>query len=210
MTDDLDDLKAMMTDATPKPDATKRAANLALAQKNFETLQGSRDPARPTPVTGLNGLWTGVTTMLSTFSSKGGLFSQLASRCAIIKPQWLCATRKNGDDARLVGVADNGEQLRHKLRSWHLALAHMCGHIIDLPLVQRLGRERAEILQRAIAGFIQEQPAVPRIVKIAIRARHHDVTSLRTIDKQMLGLQRQGEGKQDNGMQKEFHQLGFL
>lgn len=76
MTDDLDDLKSMMT--TPKPDPTKRAAALALAQKNFENLQGSRDAPRPTPVTGLNGLWTGVTTMLSSMTSKGGLTATTA------------------------------------------------------------------------------------------------------------------------------------
>lgn len=76
MTDDLDDLKSMMT--PPRPDPVKRAADLALAQKNFETLQGSRNVARPTPVTGRNGLWTGVTTMLSTFSSKGGLTATTA------------------------------------------------------------------------------------------------------------------------------------
>jgi len=78
MSDDLDDLKAMMTAATPKPDATKRAADLALAQKNFENLQGSQDQPRPTPVTGLQGLWTGVTTMLGTMTSKGGLTATTA------------------------------------------------------------------------------------------------------------------------------------
>ncbi|MBB5722625.1 Ca-activated chloride channel family protein [Loktanella ponticola] len=76
MNDDLDDLKAMMT--TPKPDAQKRAADLALAQKNFDNIQGSTDQPRPTPATGLNGLWTGVTTMLSTFTSKGGLTATTA------------------------------------------------------------------------------------------------------------------------------------
>ena len=78
MTDDLDDLKAMMTSATPAPDATKRAANLALAQKNFESFQGSAVQPRPTPVTGLQGLWTGVTTMLSKLTSKGGLSATTA------------------------------------------------------------------------------------------------------------------------------------
>jgi Ca-activated chloride channel family protein len=76
MNDDLDDLKAMIT--TPKPDPTKRAENLALAQKNFENLQGSTTGARPTPVTGLQGLWTGVTTMLSNLTSKGGLTATTA------------------------------------------------------------------------------------------------------------------------------------
>lgn len=78
MSDDLDDLKAMMSAATPKPDPAKRAADLALAQKNFDTLQGSRDQLRPTSVTGLQGLWTGVTNMLGTMTSKGGLTATTA------------------------------------------------------------------------------------------------------------------------------------
>jgi Ca-activated chloride channel family protein len=73
MTNDLDDLKAMMNDATPRPDATRRAENLALAQKNFGDLQGSRQQPRPTPVTGPKGLWTGVKTMLNTMTSKAAL-----------------------------------------------------------------------------------------------------------------------------------------
>ncbi|MEP6066120.1 MAG: VWA domain-containing protein, partial [Paracoccaceae bacterium] len=64
MNNDLDDLKAMMDTATPRPDAARRADNLALAQKNFDDFQGSRDGLRPTPVTEAKGLWTGVKTML--------------------------------------------------------------------------------------------------------------------------------------------------
>ncbi len=78
MNDDLNDLKAMMDDATPGPDAARRAENLALAQKNFENLQGSRQTARPTPVTEAKGLWTGVKTMLNTFTSKAALTTTTA------------------------------------------------------------------------------------------------------------------------------------
>lgn len=73
MSDDLDDLKAAMTSATPAPDAARRAENLALARQNFDTLQGSAKPLRPTSVNGQNALWTGVKTMLNTLSSKGAL-----------------------------------------------------------------------------------------------------------------------------------------
>lgn len=73
MTDDLDDLKSMMTAATPKPDADKRAEHIALAQKNFDDLQGSRDGARPTSATGPKGLWTGVREKMKLFSLSGGL-----------------------------------------------------------------------------------------------------------------------------------------
>ncbi len=82
MTDDLNDLKAMMDQATPRPDAARRAENFALAQKNFADLQGSRDGQRPTSATGPKGLWTGVKTMLNnTFkigTTKGGLTTTTA------------------------------------------------------------------------------------------------------------------------------------
>ena len=78
MNDDLDDLKAMMTDATPQPNAARKSENLAHAQKNFDDLQGSRAAARPTSVTGPKGLWTGVKTMLNTITTKGGLTATTA------------------------------------------------------------------------------------------------------------------------------------
>ena len=71
--DDLDDLKKLMQDATPRPDAARRAENLALARKNFDDLKGSRQQPRPTPVTGRRALWTGVTTMLNALTSKAAL-----------------------------------------------------------------------------------------------------------------------------------------
>ncbi len=73
MTDDLDDLKSALTRATPRPDPATRAAHLRLAQENFAALQGSRDATRQTSATGQRGLWTGVKTMLSNLTSKGGL-----------------------------------------------------------------------------------------------------------------------------------------
>jgi Ca-activated chloride channel family protein len=78
MTDDLDDLKSLLDAATPRPDAARRAENLALAQRNFDALQGSRDEARPTAVTGPKGLWTGVKTMMNAMTSKGGLTATTA------------------------------------------------------------------------------------------------------------------------------------
>ena len=78
MTDDLNDLKSMMDAATPRPDPVRRAENLALAQENFEKIQGSRAAPRPTPVTGPNALWTGVKTLLDTMTTKGGLTATTA------------------------------------------------------------------------------------------------------------------------------------
>ena len=73
MTDDLDDLKAAIKAATPAPDAAKKAAHLALAQKNFEDLQGSRNQVRPNSDRPASGLWTGVRNMFATLTTRGGL-----------------------------------------------------------------------------------------------------------------------------------------
>ncbi|MDU9006115.1 vWA domain-containing protein [Sedimentitalea todarodis] len=78
MTDDLDDLRAAMRAATPDADAATRAAHLALAQKNFEMLQESRDPTRPISDGSKTGLWTGVKTMLNTFTSRAALTATTA------------------------------------------------------------------------------------------------------------------------------------
>jgi Ca-activated chloride channel family protein len=85
MTDDLDDLKSLLDAATPRPDAARRAEDLALAQRNFDALQGSRDEARPTAVTGPKGLWTGVKTMMNAITSKGRLTATTAlAACGVL------------------------------------------------------------------------------------------------------------------------------
>ncbi len=70
---DLDDLKAAMTSATPAPDASRRAADIALARENFAALQGSRAPARHTPERPKRGVLQGVKDMLNSLTTKGGL-----------------------------------------------------------------------------------------------------------------------------------------
>ena len=70
MSDDLKELKQAMDAATPVPDASVKAAHLALAQKNFDDLQGSRQPARPMSNRPFRGLWTGAIAMLNTLSSR--------------------------------------------------------------------------------------------------------------------------------------------
>jgi len=71
-TDDFDfeDLKSALNDATPEPNAARKAENLALAQKNFESLQGSRPQPRPTS---RSNLWTGVLNMMNTLTSRAGM-----------------------------------------------------------------------------------------------------------------------------------------
>ena len=78
MSDDLDDLKAALTAETPKPDAAKKAANLALAQKNFDALQGSRDDTRLTTDRPRKGLFSGVRQMFAVTTTRGGLVATSA------------------------------------------------------------------------------------------------------------------------------------
>lgn len=78
MSDDLDDLKSLMNAATPRPDTTRKSENIALAQKNFADLQGSRDGARLTSDRPETGLISGVKNMLSTLTSRAGLTASTA------------------------------------------------------------------------------------------------------------------------------------
>ncbi len=83
--DELDDLKALFGTASPAPNATRKAENLALAQKNFEMRQGSTDQPRSNPVAGPMGLWTGAKQMLNTLTSRAGLtFTTAIVACGVI------------------------------------------------------------------------------------------------------------------------------
>ena len=74
MSDEFDDLKAAMAAATPMPDAEKKAADLALAEKNFARLQGLADERRPMSERGpMARLGHGVKTMLNVMTTRGGL-----------------------------------------------------------------------------------------------------------------------------------------
>ncbi|WP_300069831.1 VWA domain-containing protein [uncultured Ruegeria sp.] len=79
MTDEFDDLKALMDAATPAPDARRRAENLELAQENFMRAQGSRAGMRPTVKRGLMVRMTeGAKSMLNTLSHRGVLTATTA------------------------------------------------------------------------------------------------------------------------------------
>ncbi|WP_420583953.1 vWA domain-containing protein [Ruegeria sp.] len=79
MTDDLEKLKILMDAATPAPDAQRRAENLALAQKNFATAQGSPAAIRPTVKRGpIARLTEGAKSMLNVLSHRGALTATTA------------------------------------------------------------------------------------------------------------------------------------
>ncbi len=78
MTDDLDDLKKLMDAATPAPDADARKRNIALAEKNFAALQGSRDGLRPTSDRPKAGFISGVRQMFHSLTSRAGLTASTA------------------------------------------------------------------------------------------------------------------------------------
>ncbi len=79
MTDELDDLKAAMTAATPAPDAAAKRENITLAQKNFASLQGSRIEPRQTIQTGpLGRILNGARTMLHSLTTRPALAASTA------------------------------------------------------------------------------------------------------------------------------------
>ena len=68
--DDLDKLKAAMRAATPAPDDAKKAANLALARKNFDRFQESADALRQTPDSPVTGFARELGMMLNFLSNR--------------------------------------------------------------------------------------------------------------------------------------------
>lgn len=79
MADDLDDLKAAFDAATPAPDEARKRENIALAEKNFAALQGSRGVARRNVRKGrISRLSNGVTAMLNVLTTRAGLTASTA------------------------------------------------------------------------------------------------------------------------------------
>ncbi len=79
MTDDLEQLKKVMDVSTPGPDASRRAANMKLAQKNFAALQGSSAQDRPNVRRGLLARVTkGAKSMLNALLHRGLLTATTA------------------------------------------------------------------------------------------------------------------------------------
>ncbi|MEM7752359.1 MAG: von Willebrand factor type A domain-containing protein, partial [Pseudomonadota bacterium] len=79
MSDELDDLKRAFDAATPEADTARKRENIALAEKNFAALQGSREAARQTVQKGrMPRLLNGVKTMTTFLTSRAGLTASTA------------------------------------------------------------------------------------------------------------------------------------
>ena len=111
MSDEFDDLKRAMDAATPAPDAARRAANIALAEKNFADLQGSRDGARPMSERGpLARLGQGVKTMIGAMTTRGGLTATtalVAVGFVMITPVGQDFLRENTAGPEVIVLADD-------------------------------------------------------------------------------------------------------
>ncbi len=111
--DDLDDLRAAMTAATPRADPDARAAHLRLARKNFDALhaarQGSGAAPRLTPERPKRGVFAGVRDMLNAVSTKGGL----TVTTAIVAVGFLVLTPQGQDVlGRVPGLGSGTEPIR--------------------------------------------------------------------------------------------------
>ncbi|MDU8929304.1 von Willebrand factor type A domain-containing protein [Alisedimentitalea sp. MJ-SS2] len=78
MTDDLDDLKALMEQATPSPDPAKKAAHITLARENFARHQETAAKARQTSERPKPGLIRGAKTMFAHLTSRAALTASTA------------------------------------------------------------------------------------------------------------------------------------
>ncbi|SPH22902.1 hypothetical protein ASD8599_03649 [Ascidiaceihabitans donghaensis] len=107
MSDDLNDIKAMMQAATPDPDADKKAADLALAQKNFAALQGSADGTRLTVDRPTTGLWTGAKNMIAKLTTPAGL----TASTALVAVAMIAFLPMDFSSTRPTGVSRNEAQL---------------------------------------------------------------------------------------------------
>ena len=99
MSDDLDDLKAAMRAATPAPDAARKAEDIALAQKNFATLQESREAVRQNSERPRAGLIRGVMNMIMRMNTRGVLTATtalVALGLVAVVPDWQNAPRLPG------------------------------------------------------------------------------------------------------------------
>ncbi len=185
---DLDDLKAMMDNATPRPDATRRAENLALAQKNFETLQGSRKAARPTPATGPKGLWTGVKNMLNSLTSKAALTTTtaiVACGFLVLSPAGQDLLRgPQGNDTTITEQDAGSTDARPLANPAVLPNADPIAPVPP-PAPEPAAEEQAEMRDDAVGGSIvteENEVLVPEAQAIELGIQPRPVPRTRTVD----------------------------
>ena len=75
---DPDDILSGLRADPPRPEPAKRAADIAMARKNFDDLQGSRDTARQTSDRPKQGLIGGLKAMLTQLTTRGALTATTA------------------------------------------------------------------------------------------------------------------------------------
>ncbi len=183
MTDELDDLKAAMIAATPRPDAARKAADLALAEENFARLQGSTDEARPMSERGpMARLGQGVKAMLNVMTTRAGLTATtglvavglvmilpvgrdlLAPPVELVEPGTVVVTSDRDGQAleeRTVGSALGNESLSDSLQapspSMEAEIAEGLDFASDLSVAQRRAEGQA-------LGKVASAPQAERLV----------------------------------------------
>ncbi|CUH79354.1 vWA domain-containing protein [Tropicibacter naphthalenivorans] len=76
--DDLQELRALFDEATPKADPARKAEAVAMAMKNFDRAQETASELRPTPESPEKGLFKGVRQMFAKLSTRGILTASTA------------------------------------------------------------------------------------------------------------------------------------
>ena len=162
MTDDLDDLKQALDAATPSVDPAVKADHLALAQKNFADLQGSRDDTRPMSNRPVRGLWTGAIAMLNTLTPRAALTATtafVAFGFVVVNFSDLEGLKLSGPDAPAPELARQDEAALHNIELSPKPEARAEGAEIveEAPLSVDVSREADQAAQpqaaEAVAGF---------------------------------------------------------
>ncbi len=116
MSDEFDTLRAAMRGATPAPDPERKESNLRLAEENFDRLQGSRQPARPSQERpGWARLTEGVTDMFRVLTTKGGLAATtalVAVAAVLVVREGDLATQKAEKPGLVTEVAEEARRER--------------------------------------------------------------------------------------------------
>ncbi len=152
MSDDLDDLKAAMQAATPRPDAARKAEDIALARKNLAALQETQAAARQTSERPRPGLIRGVMDMIMRMNTRGALTATtalVALGLVAVVPDWQNAPRLDGPQP-VVLESDGAREERSDDRARDAFVEEVAPEIVAEPVpVERL---ESEIAQEALSA----------------------------------------------------------